>query len=326
MRAVTHDRYGRSEVARVTEVPTPIPVDDEVLVRVRASSLNTADLDHMRGRPLMARLATGLRRPRTARVGLDVAGTVEKVGPDVTRFREGDEVWADLFDQGHGSLAEYVCAPERAFRRKPATVSFEEAATVPHSALLAWQGLTSGRGIRAGDHVLVNGAGGCVGPFAIQIARSLGAEVTAVDDAGKRDLMTAAGADHVIDYAREDVTRQRSRYDLILDIAATRSFLRFRRSLRPGGRYALVARNLSGFFLTALLGSLLSLLGSKRMGVFAWAPNKADGLRQLGRLLEDGKVRPVIDRRFGLEDAVEALAYLEEGRARGKVVIVVEDV
>lgn len=321
MKAVVRDRYGSPDVLRFAEVGTPDVASGQALVRVRAASLNTADSDHLWGRPLLARIGTGLRRPSTGRVGLDVAGTVEAVSPDVTGLHPGDAVWADLFSHGHGSLAEYVCAPASAFAPMPTGMSFEEASTVPHSGVLALQGLRAGGAVRPGDRVLIIGAGGCVGPFAIQIAKAFGAEVTAVDHGDKLDLVRSAGADHVVDYTREDITASGQRYDAILDIAEARSVVRYRRCLRPRGRYVLIARTLSGFVGAAVMGGLIRLTSTVRMGVFSWRPNERSDLRMLAGLVEDGRLRPITDRRFRLADAAEAFRYLQAGRARGKVIV-----
>lgn len=321
MKAVVRDRYGSPDVLRLAEISRPVLRDGQALVRVQAASLNTADSDHLRGKPRLARIGTGLRRPRTGRVGLDVAGTVEEVGAGVTGLRPGDDVWADLFAYGHGSLAEYVCAPASAFAPKPDGISFDEAATVPHSGVLARQALRPGGPIKDGDRVLIVGAGGCVGPFAVQIAKAYGAEVTAVDHGGKLEFLRNLGADHVIDYTREDVTASGRRYDRILDIAESRSVLRYRRCLHPGGRYVLIARTLSGFAGAALIGGVITLATNKKMGVFGWRPNVQADLATLADLLEGGQVTPIIDRRFGLDEAADAFRYLQSGHARGKVVI-----
>lgn len=319
MKAISRDRYGPPDVLALVEVPTPEPGEGEALVRVEAASLNTADLDSLAGRPRIARLGTGLRRPRWAVPGLDVAGTVEAVGPGVTRVRPGDEVLADLFSSGHGAFAEYVCAPEEVFAPKPVTVPFAHAATIPHSAVLALQALRSRGGLAPDQRILVNGGGGCVGPFAIQIAKASGAEVTAVDIGDKFDVMRAAGADHVVDYTKEDVTRGKRRFDLIVDIAAPRSVLAFKRILDDHGRYVQIARTLGGFFSAVLLGALFG--GNRRMGVFMWVPNDKDDLAHLGRLLEEGRLTPVIDRIVGLAEVPGALQDLADGRLRGKVVV-----
>jgi NADPH:quinone reductase-like Zn-dependent oxidoreductase len=323
VKAIRREEYGSPDILELMDLEKPTPKDDEVLVRVHASSLNMADLDYLRGRPRIARVGTGIGSPRSQGLGLDVAGRVEATGPSVTGLRPGDEVWADLFSFGQCAFAEYVCAPERAFSPKPIGVSFEEAATVPHSGVLALQGLRGKGQIRAGHKVLINGAGGCVGPFAIQVAKSAGAEVTGVDHTGKLDMMLSVGADHVIDYTKEDVTKNGRRYDLILDIAAQRSVLRYRRSLSPTGSYVLIAGSLGGFFQAALLGGLISLMGTKRMGVFMWSPNKREDLEFLRDLLESREVKPLIDSRYPLSDVPDGLRFLEAGRARGKVIITI---
>ena len=323
MKAIVQDSYGSPDVLELREIDQPVPGPREVLVKVRAASVNTADLDHLRGRSIGERLAIGLSKPRNSVPGLDLAGEVVAIGEDVTRLQPGDQVWADLSVSGFGAFAEYVCAADKVFAPKPPGLTFEEAATVPHSAVLALQGLTGKGPIQAGQRVLVNGAGGCVGPFAVQIAKSFGADVTAVDRSGKLELLRSLGADHVIDYTQEEFTRNGQRYDLIFDIAARRSVLHYRRSLAPGGRYVLVARSLGGFFQAALLGALISVGGSKKMGIFMWNPGKREDLDSLKRLLDAGRIKPLIDRSYGLRQVPEALRYLEEGGARGKVVITV---
>jgi NADPH:quinone reductase-like Zn-dependent oxidoreductase len=321
MRSIVRDRYGSPDVLSLEEVEKPVPGDGQVLVKVHAASVNIADLDGLRGLPRVARLGTGWSKPKSRFLGLDVAGTVESIGEDVGRLRPGDEVWADLFAYPAGAFSEYVVAAAEAFHLKPAGLSFEEAATAPHSAVLALQALRSKGPIKPRQKVLINGGGGCVGPFAIQIAKSFGAEVTGVDHTDKLALMRSVGADHVFDYTEGDVTKTGQRYDLILNIAVDRSVLAFRRALNPRGRYVLIAANLGGFFSTAILGTLISLGGSKRMGVFMWRPNQLDDMEFLKKLLENGKIKPLIDRRFELSEVPDALRYQEQGRARGKLVI-----
>ncbi|WP_203137344.1 NAD(P)-dependent alcohol dehydrogenase [Microbacterium sp. JZ31] len=321
MRAVLRDAYGGPEVLRVGEVATPRPGPGEVLVRVRASSLNTADLDQLRGLPRIARVE-GVRRPRSPHMGLDVAGEVEEVGSGVRDLERGDRVWADLFSHGHAALADYVRVPADASSRIPDGVSFVDAATVPHSGLLALQGLRAAAPFRAGTRVLINGAGGCVGPFAIQLAVSRGAHVTGVDSADKADLMRAAGAHEVIDYVTEDVTRSGKRYDVVLDIADTRGILAMRRCLKRGGRYSLIARRLGSFARYVLAGPLVGRLTGTRMGTILWKPNRRAYLDEFVALLAAGEVRPLIDSTWALDDAVTAFEHLASGRARGKVVVV----
>jgi NADPH:quinone reductase-like Zn-dependent oxidoreductase len=324
LKAAIRKSYGGPDVVEVVEIEKPHPQGDEVLVEVHATSINTADLDHLFGRPRLVRLFTGLRRPRVARLGLDVAGVVVAVGDGVTRFSPGDEVWADMFAGGYGGFAEYVCASERAFVHMPAGLSFVDAATVPHSAVLALQAL-EGRGpIRPRARVLINGAGGMVGPWAIQLAKVLGAShVTGVDAPDRFDLMRRAGADELIDYTAEDFRDRGERYDLIVDIAATRSVLSFRRALTGGGTYMLVARGLFGFFQAAVVGGIVSLFGSKHMGVFGWVPSRAKELDRIGAMIDAGEVRPIIDRVVPFEQVAEALDLVHRRVPGGKIVVAV---
>lgn len=324
MRAIVRDRYGPPQVASLAEVADPVPGPSEALVSVHAASLNTADLDHLRGRPAAMRAWSGLRTPRLRRLGLDVAGRVEAVGGEVEGLAPGDEVWADLFEFGHGAFAELVCAPARAFSPKPPSATFAEAAAVPHSGVLALQGLTGKGPVRAGERVLINGAGGLVGPLAVQLAKAFGAEVTGVDHADKLPLVDAAGADHLVDYTTEDVTRAGGRYDLILDIAATRSPRAFLRILADDGRYLLAARSLTGFLRAAVLGRWIT--GGRDAGVFTWRPNHRPDLERLAGMMESGELRPLLDGRYSLEEVPEALSELESGRVRGKPVVAVRAV
>jgi NADPH:quinone reductase-like Zn-dependent oxidoreductase len=310
------------DILRVSTVEDPVPGPGEVVVRVAATSLNMADLDHLLGLPRVARLGTGLVRPANRGVGVDVAGTVEEVGPDVTGLRQGDRVWADLFDLGHGALADRVRVPASALSPLPDALSFDVAATVPHSGTLALQSLRATEPIQPGERVLVNGAGGCVGPFAVQMAKARGAVVTAVDHGGKLDFLRELGADEVIDYTREDFVRGDRRFDVVLDIADTRSLAALRRSLAPGGRYVLIARRISSFAEKALLGPVVGRLTGTRMSAFFWRPNQRADLDELARLLVAGDVLPRIDRRYGLDDTVEAFRRLESGAARGKILVV----
>lgn len=323
MKAIVRNRYGSPDALELREIDKPVVGDDEVLVRVRAAGVNMADVDYLRGQPYIARLGTGLPRPKNRVLGLDVAGTVEAVGSNVTRFQPGDEVFGDLTEHGYGAFAEYACAPEDAFAPKPAGLTFEEAAAVPQAGVMAVQGLVDKRRIRPGHEVLINGAGGGVGPFAVQIAKSFGAEVTGVDDPGKLDLVRSIGADHVIDYTREDYTTSGRRYDRVLDVAANRSIFDCRRALKPKGRYVVIPGSIARLFQAMLLGPLISTVGSRKMGMLMWKPFKREDVAILTELIEAGHVAPVIDRRFPLSEVAEALRYQEEGRARGKLVITV---
>jgi NADPH:quinone reductase-like Zn-dependent oxidoreductase len=324
MKAIVRSRYGSPDVLELTDIDKPVVGDDGVLVRVRAASLNQADLDYLYGKPLLTRMGTGFRKPRNRGQGLDVAGQVEGVGKDVTRFQPGDEVFGDLTQFGYGAFAEYACAPERAWAHKPAGLTFEEAATIPQAAILALQGLRGGRRIKPGDRVLINGASGSVGPFAVQIAKAYGAQVTGVCSTTKVEMVRRLGADHVIDYTREDYTRSAQRYDWIVDVAGNRSILECRRALEPEGVYVMVGGPTARIFGALFLGPLISRVGSRKMGLMMWwKPFKTEDVVLLKELIDAGKIKPVIDRRYPLHEVAEALRYLDEGHARGKVVITV---
>jgi NADPH:quinone reductase-like Zn-dependent oxidoreductase len=324
VKAIVRDRYGSPDVLTLVEIEKPIVRDQDVLVRVRAASLNADDLEYLYGKSPFTRIATGLRKPRIRGLGVDVAGQVEAVGKNVTAFREGDEVFGNMTVYGLGAYAEYVHAPALAFALKPARLTFEEAATIPQSAVLALQGLRGKRHIRPGDKVLINGAGGNVGPFAVQIAKHFGAEVTGVDSLDKLNMVRSVGADHVIDYTREDVIRKGQRYDLILDVVARRSMWEWRRALKPAGAYVMLGASTRLLLQGTFLGPLISLMGSKKMAVmWWWKPFKQEDVAYLKELIEAGSVAPVIDRRYPLSGVPDALWYLEEGKARGKVVITV---
>jgi NADPH:quinone reductase-like Zn-dependent oxidoreductase len=324
VKAAIQDRYGTLDVVRLTDVERPAPADDQVLVRVQAASVNRADLDGLGPRPGFVRLFTGLRAPRNHRMGIDVAGIVESVGPSATRFQPGDAVFADLFSYGQGAFAEYVCPSEKAFQPIPTGMSFEDAATLPHSAILAVQGLRlrNGRTLRPGDKVLIDGASGNVGPFAVQIAKSTGAEVTGVCSTAKVDFVRSLGADHVLDYTKVDYTSTGERYDWIVDTDSHHSILRVRRALRPNGVYVTLGGTAWPILGGMVLGPLVSLASDTWTGLLLWwKPFKAEDVATLTDLIAAGKVKPVIDRRFPLSDIVEALRWVDDGHAKGKVVI-----
>jgi NADPH:quinone reductase-like Zn-dependent oxidoreductase len=321
MKAIVYTQYGPPDVLQFKEVATPTPADDEVLIRVRAASVNPLDWHLMRRKPFFVRVAGGgLRNPKITRPGVDVAGHVEVVGRNVTQFKPGDEV----FGACRGAFAEYVCAIEDKLALKPAKLSFADAAAVPVAAITALQGLRDKGRIQRGHKVLVDGASGGVGTFAVQIAKSFGAEVTAVCSARNLDTARSIGADHVIDYSREDFTKSGQRYDLILAANAHHSLFDYRRALSQDGNYVMAGGGVSQIFQTMLLGPLLSLIGSKKMCFFIANIIKKD-LVFLKELLEVGKIVPVIDRRYALREVAAAVRYLEEGHAQGKVVITVED-
>jgi NADPH:quinone reductase-like Zn-dependent oxidoreductase len=327
MKAALQHRYGKPDVAvTVEEVDRPVPSDDQVLVRVHAASVNRADLDALGPKPGFLRPFIGLRAPRNHRMGIDVAGVVESVGASVTRFKPGDGVFADLFSFGGGAFAEYACAREKAFQPIPTGMTFEEAATLPHSAVLAVQGLRlrNGRTPKPGDKVLIDGASGNVGPFAVQIAKSMGAEVTGVASTDKLDLVRSLGADHVIDYTKVDYTTAGQRYDWIVDTDSHHSIFSIRRALKPGGAYVSLGGNSASIIGGLILGPLMSLASDKWTGLMIWWKpfNQAD-VATVTDLIASGKVKPVIDRRYPLSQAVEALRWVDEGHARGKVIITV---
>ena len=320
MKAIVVSRYGSPDVLELEDVEKPDVADDLALVRVRAASINPADWYGVAG-PLIVRPSTGLLKPRTDRTGIDFAGTVEAVGKDVTHIRPGDEV----FGARSGALAEYVTVRD-AVVPKPANISFEEAAAVPVAAITALQGLRDKGGLEAGQKVLINGASGGVGTFAVQIAKALGAEVTGVCSTRNVELVRSLGADHVIDYTREDFTRSGRRYDLLLDIAGSKSWSACRRVLTPEATLVIVGaqrRNrLFGPIGHIVRLRLASLRGSQRAVFFIAKTNRAD-MEFLRELLEAGKVKPVVDRRYELRETADAFRYLGEGHARGKVVVTV---
>jgi NADPH:quinone reductase-like Zn-dependent oxidoreductase len=324
MKAAIQDRYGPPDVVRVEDVDRPVPTADQVLVRVRAASVNRADLDGLGPRPGFIRPVIGLRAPRNTRMGIDVAGVVESAGANVTRFRPGDEVFGDMFADGQGAFAEYVCAREKAFETMPTGMGFEEASTLPHSAILAIQGLRlrNGRTPRPGDKVLIDGASGNVGPFAVQIAKSMGAEVTGVSSTAKLDLVRSLGADHVLDYTKVDYTKEGERYDWIVDTDSHHSILSVRRALKPNGVYVTLGGTSLPIFAGMLVGPFVSRFSDRWSGLMIWwKPFKTDDVAALKELIAAGKVNPVIDRRYPLSEVVDALRWVNDGHARGKVVI-----
>lgn len=322
MKAIVHNRYGSPEVLRYEEIEKPAPNDDEVLIRVRAASVNPADWHFMRGEPYIVRFMTGLSESKVKRLGVDVAGRVEAVGRNVTRFRPGDEV----FGSCRGSFAEYVCASESAVVTKPANVTFEQAAAVPVAAYTALQALRDKGHIRPGQKILINGAAGGVGTFAVQIAKSFGADVTGVCSTRNVEMVRSIGADQVIDYTREDFTLGGRRYDMIVDNAGNHSLAACRRVLSPTGICVMVGGPWRGYI--ALLAHLItasvwSRFSNRKLRTLLARASKED-LAILRDFMEAGKVTPVIDRRYDLSEVPQAIHYLEQGHARGKVVITVQ--
>jgi NADPH:quinone reductase-like Zn-dependent oxidoreductase len=326
MRAALQDRYGSVDVVRVAEVPTPEPTGDQVRVRVVVAGVNRADLDALGPKPGFVRLFMGLRAPRNPGMGIDIAGVVDAVGPDAIRFKPGDRVFADIFSfaQQYGAFAEYVVVSEKSFLPIPEGMSFETAATLPHSAVLAVQGLRrkDGSTFGPGAKVLVDGASGNVGPFAVQIAKARGAEVTGVASGAKLDFVRALGADHVIDYRMVDYTKGRERYDWIVAADSHHSIRAARRVLAPGGTYITLGGTSATILDALVLGPLASVRSDRWSGLLLWwKPFNESDVRTVVELIEEGKVAPAIDRTYPLDQVVEALRYVDEGHPRGKVLI-----
>jgi NADPH:quinone reductase-like Zn-dependent oxidoreductase len=317
-------KYGSPDVLQFKDVEKPAPKDDEVLVKIHAASLNMYDWHLLTADIFLVRLmGGGLLKPKNTRPGADIAGRVEAVGRNVKQFQQGDEVFGDLAGHGNGGFAEYVSASESTFALKPANLSFEEAAAVPMAAVTALQGLRDQGKIQPGQKVLIQGASGGVGTFAVQIAKSFGAEVTAVCSTRNLDQARSLGADHVIDYTKEDFTKSGQQYDLILGVNGYHPLSTYKSALTPKGIYVMAGGSTAQIFQAMLLGSWMSRTGGKKMGGVSARPNKED-LVFLKSLLEAGKVVPVIERRYPLSETAEALRYLGEGHARGKIVITVE--
>ena len=321
MKAILFDEYGSPDVLKLEEVAKPSPKDNQVLVKVVAAAANPLDWHRMRAAPFLVRLGDGLLKPKNPRLGADFAGRVEAVGRNVTQFQPGDEVYGETT----GGFAEYVCVAESNLALKPANLSFEEAAAVPVVGFTALQGLRHAGQIQPGQKVLVNGASGGVGTFAVQIAKSFGAEVTAVCSTRNLEMVRSIGADHVIDYTKEDFTRNGQQYDVIYDAVGNRSVSAYRRTLKPQGSCVIAGfTTLPRLLEHILVGAWVSRTGNKKIGLMGVAqPNKKD-LLFIGELLEAGKVVPVIDRYYPLNETAAAIRYLEKGHARGKVIITVE--
>ena len=321
MKAVVYSRYGPPETLRLADVAKPVPADDEVLIKIHAVSVNRSDWEGLIGEPLYARLG-GLFRPSRPILGSDIAGRVESVGKAHAQFRPGDAVFGDILGR-LGGFAEYVCARGNALTLKPAGLTFAQAAALPQAAVIALQGIRDKGRIQPGQRILINGAGGGAGAFALQLAKLTGAEVTGVDNAGKLDFMRGLGADHVIDYAREDYTAGGERYDFILDLVAYRSAFAYARALRPGGSFYVVGGSAATLLQVVLLGPLIRRVRGKRVGVLMVRPNRAD-LIAAAELVQTGRLNPMIDRRYPLSQVPEALRYLGDGHAQGKLVIDVD--
>src|SRR5688500_14762045 len=321
MKAIVRHEYGSPDVLKLEEVQKPTPADNELLIKVYAASINRSDWESLIGRPLYVRIG-GLFKPGTKILGSDIAGIVEAAGKDVKQFRPGDEVFGLMLSYG-GGFAEYASKPESALALKPANMTFEEAAAIPQAAFIALQGINDKGKVQPGQKVLINGAGGGAGTFAIQLAKLAGAEVTGVDNEEKLDFMRSLGADHVIDYTKEDFTKNGQQYDLILDVIAHRSVFAYKRALRPNGSYFMAGGSVATMFQMLLLGPWIRRTTGKKIRLLLVQTDPKD-LVYITELIESGKVVTVIDKQYPLSEAAEALRYLGEGHAKGKVVITVE--
>lgn len=320
MKAIIYEKYGPPEVLHLQELPRPVPTDDEVLIKIYAVSVNGADHERMVGRPLYARIG-GLFKPGAPILGSDIAGRVEAVGKNITQFQPGDFVFGEI--PGYqGGFAEYVACSDKYLVRKPDGLSFAQAAAIPQAGVIALQGIRDKGKVQPGMQVLINGAGGSAGTFAVQLAKFYGAQVTGVDNAGKLDYIRSLGADHVIDYQGQDFTRNGIKYDLILDVIAHRSVFDYKRALTPQGNYFYVGGSVGVLFQILLLGPLIKKRSGKHIGML-FVEQGQEHLLAITDLVLSGKVIPVIDREYPLGEAREAMRYVAEGRARGKVVITV---
>ncbi len=321
MKAIVYETYGTPDVLHLTEIEKPAPTDDEVLIKIYAVSVNGSDKEGLIGKPVYARLG-GLLKPGHPILGSDIAGQVESVGKNNTDFKPGDAVFGEIPGY-HGGFAEYVCTHGRTLALKPARLTFEEAAAIPQAGVIALHGIRAKGQVQPGQNVLINGAGGSAGSFAIQLAKLYGAEVTGVDNTRKLDFMRSLGADHVIDYTREDFTKSGKQYDLILDLIAHRSVFAYQRALKSTGTYFFVGGAVATLFQILLLGPWIRRTVGRSIRLLAVPQNRKD-LIAITELCEAGKVVPVIDRRYPLSEVPAALRYVGEGHAKGKVVIIVE--
>ena len=320
MKAIINKTYGDSSVLEMAEVEKPTPKENEVLIKVHATGLNKADWFMLTGRPLMLRAEAGLFRPKNPIIGSDVAGTVEAVGSGVTRFKVGDAVYGDLSENGRGGLAEYVAAPEAVLSHKPSNLSFEQAAAVPMAAMTALQGLRDTGNIKAGQKVLINGASGGVGSYAVQIAKALGPEVTAVCSTQKVEMVHALGADRVIDYKLEDFTKSGTQYDLIFAANGFQTLAEYQLALTSNGTYVCAGGAFKQIFSAVLFGGWQTRGTEQTMKTFVQKP-KPEDLATLTEMLEAEQIKPPLDRTHSLEESAEALAYLGQGSAKGKIVV-----
>jgi NADPH:quinone reductase-like Zn-dependent oxidoreductase len=329
MKAIYYDRYGSPDNLTLKEVPKPVPKDNEVLVRVYAASINSWDWDMILGEFAFTRL-WGLFKPKHKILGSDIAGRVESVGSAVKKFKPGDEVYGDIVEHGWGGFAEYACAREHELAFKPASMSYEQASAIPQAGLLALQGIRDFGKLQKGQHILLNGAGGGVGTIGVQIAKMLGGEITVVDKADKLTLLKTLGADHVIDYHKEDFTNNGLKYDLIVDVVANRPIFRYKNALAPGGLFVMIGGTTSSILQMMTLGSIVSQMkkifarpSDRRLEMMRYKPGH--GLDDMSTFFVEGKVIPVIDKVFPLTDTADAFRYFARGSYKGKVVIKIVD-
>jgi NADPH:quinone reductase-like Zn-dependent oxidoreductase len=321
MKAVVYTRYGPPDVLQLQEVPTPVPTDDQVLIKVHAASINGSDREGLIGKPLYARMR-GIFSPGQLILGSDIAGRVEKAGRNITQFKVGDEVFGEIPGY-HGGFAEYACASEKTLVHKPARMPFEEASAIPQGGVIALQGIREKGKVQPGQKVLINGAGGSAGMFAVQIAKLYGAEVIGVDHTGKLEFIRSLGADHVVDFTREDFTNGGKRFDLILDLIAHRSVIAYARALKPNGTCFFVGGSVATLFQILLFGPAIRKITGRNLRLLAVPQNRED-LLAVTELCTAGKIVPVIDRQYPLREVPEAMRYVGEGRNQGKVVITID--
>lgn len=319
MKAIILENYGLPVDLVIGDVAQPVPKDTEVLVKVHAASINDWDWGLVRGKPFIIRLFFGLRKPEITIPGVDVSGTIEAVGKNVSSFNIGDEIYCDLSECGFGAFADYVCVPEEMVSSKPSNLSHNDAAALPHAGTLAFQGLVDKGMVKSGQRVLINGAGGGVGTLGIQILKSYDVHVTGVDSGEKLDLMTSLGFDSVMNYKKVDFTATGEKYDLILDTKSNRSVLKYARTLKKNGRYITVGGEMVRLLEIVVLGSLISLFTNKKLSVLNLTPNK--GLNQISKLVEEGQISPVIDGPYRFDEIPKLIQYLGEGNQKGKIIV-----
>jgi len=322
MKAILLEEYGMPNNLKIGELPKPTPNDDEVLVKVHSASINDWDWGLVRGKPLIIRLFFGLRKPKIPTPGVDISGTIENVGDNVSAFHIGDEIYCDLSECGLGGFAEYVCVPEKMLSKKPSSISHNEAAALPHASTLAIQGLVDKGKVRSGQRILINGAGGGMGTLGIQLLRSYDIHVSGVDSAEKLDLMRSQGFDSVMDYRKVDFTATGQTYDLILDAKTNRSVFKYARSLKKNGIYVTVGGSMVRLFEILLFGWLISLVSTKKLIILALQANK--GLDRITELVEKGQIKPIIDGPYEFDRIPELIQYFGEGKHLGKIVVEID--